>query len=290
MEIEVKGHSGCTIEIIRNKKNLLIQKSTSDPSYVDRLYIQAIKQRNACAIQQPFIRVPKITNITKMTAQMVVQMEYIYSKNFIDYFETAGFEQVSFFVNTIDSFVQGEIERSELQVVPKSVVVNKYQDVKRRISSNSFLSTIEEISGLIRQSEVIFTNLPDYLHLPIGVCHGDLTLSNILFNANHYYLIDFLDSFIESPLMDMVKLRQDTAHFWSLQMYEGEYDRTRFLIIAKKIDAELDNLFSQYDWYSRYYDTFQLMNLLRVLQYAHEESVVLYLIKEISSIIEIIKK
>lgn len=289
MEIEVKGHSGCNIEIVRNKKILIVEKSTQESTYVDRLYKQAKKQQKAYEIQQTFIRVPKIISITKTDTQMVMQMEYVYSKNFIDYFETAGFEQISYFVNTIFSFIKHEIEQSKLQQIPSSVFFSKFQDVKNKIDSNPFLSENNAIDRLIRQSEDCLTQLPPCMCIPVGVCHGDLTLSNILFNANHYYLIDFLDSFIESPLMDMVKLRQDTAHRWSPLMFEGEYDTTRFNIIATKIDFELNLQFSQYEWYKRYYNVFQLMNMLRVLQYAHEDKTISFLINEISLILDSMK-
>lgn len=69
--------------------------------------------------------------------------------------------------------------------------------------------------------------------MPVGVCHGDLTFSNILFNGNNYYLIDFLDSFIEAPLLDIVKIRQDSAHLWSQLMYTKSYDQIRLQIVAK---------------------------------------------------------
>lgn len=91
------------------------------------------------------------------------------------------------------------------------------------------------------------------------------------FNGNNYYLIDFLDSFIESPIMDMVKLRQDTAYLWSPLMYTGSYDKTRLNIICNKVDSELDCCFKKYEWYRKYYHIFQLLNFLRILQYAHEE-------------------
>ncbi len=63
--------------------------------------------------------------------------------------------------------------------------------------------------------------------MPVGICHGDLTFSNMLFNGNNYYLIDFLDSFVESPLLDIVKLRQDSAYLWSQLMYIHDYDKIR---------------------------------------------------------------
>lgn len=114
--------------------------------------------------------------------------------------------------------------------------------------------------------------------IPVGLCHGDLTFSNILFNGNNYYLIDFLDSFIESPLLDIVKLRQDTAWLWSQLMYVNPFDTIRLRIAFQKIDRELDSYFrGKYEWYGRYYKPLQLMNFLRILQYAHEEKVIDYL-------------
>ena len=285
MQIEVKGHSGCSIEIVRQGNTLIIEKATRDPKYVERLYKQALKQQKAQSTELQFIRVPEILNITKSDTEMVMQMEYIYSKNFIDYFENAGFEQIKYFVKAIDIFIQSEISQSTMQEVSSSIVTEKFEDVKRKTLSNPFMRGNREVEDIILRSEKQFQALPTTLEMPVGICHGDLTFSNILFNGNNYFLIDFLDSFIESPLLDMVKIRQDSAHRWSPLMYEGDYDKTRFNIIAHKIDQELDTLFSRYDWYVRYYDIFQLMNLLRVLQYGHEEKVVNYLVKEISSIL-----
>ncbi|WP_455585729.1 phosphotransferase [Bacteroides sp.] len=297
MEIEVKGHSGCSIDIVRQDKKLIIEKGTREPKYVERLYQQALKQQKASETKFQFIRIPEILNITKSDKEMVIQMEYVYSKNFVDYFENAGFEQVNYFVKAIDIFLQSEIDRSQATEVPASVVLEKWDDVKLKTTTNAFTKNREDVLRVLKRSEVAFqatlnplnssnpSSLPTIL-IPVGICHGDLTLSNILFNGNSYFLIDFLDSFIESPLLDMVKIRQDTAHRWSPLMYEGEYDKTRFNIIASKIDEELHKLFLRYDWYVKYYDLFQLMNLLRVLQYGHEEKVVVYLCEEIGKILD----
>ena len=47
MEIEVKGHSGCSINIMRQGKDLYILKGTKDVKYIERLYRQAVKQEKA---------------------------------------------------------------------------------------------------------------------------------------------------------------------------------------------------------------------------------------------------
>lgn len=285
MEIEVKGHSGCSIDIVREGKELFILKSTCDPKYVERLYQQALKQQKASEQEYQYIRVPQIVDIEKQSDTMVMRMEYIYSHNFIDHFEVAGFEQVNYFVKAVCLFLKREIEQSTLTNVSRSMIIEKFEDVKSKIGQNVLLCVDEVVGDLIQQSEVCFKDLPEVLKMPVGCCHGDLTFSNILFNGNNYYLIDFLDSFIESPLLDMVKIRQDTRYHWSTLMYEGEFDETRFYIVSDAIDRQLDKHFEQYAWYRTFYHPLQLMNFLRILQYAKEEKVVVYLKKTIQSIL-----
>ena len=38
------------------------------------------------------------------------------------------------------------------------------------------------------------------------------------------YLIDFLDSVIESPLFDIIKIRQDTYFNWTINICDFSFD------------------------------------------------------------------
>ena len=279
MEIEVKGHSGCKIDIVREGNELFVNKSTCDPKYVERLMLQAAKQQRASEREYQHIRVPRIYETLKSPDECSIKMEYVYSKNFIEYFESAGFEQINYFVIALERFVEKELASSPIVEVNSSVVVDKYDDVKARILHSEYTCNDGEISDILSACDKVIgiATGGGNLTMPVGICHGDLTFSNILFNGNNYYLIDFLDSFVESPLLDIVKIRQDSRHLWSQLMYVHAYDRIRLQIICKKIDKEIDHHFRQYEWYSRYYDMFQLLNLLRILQYAHEEKVIGYL-------------
>ena len=277
MNIEVKGHSGCNIEIKRAGSSLYIEKSTTDRNYASRLLNQAVKQKKAALQEYQHIRVPKIYEINKEECGLTVKMEYVYSRNIVDHFENAGFEQINYFIQAFEQFIKREVEQSEMQNLSYEIIEEKWADVKNKIGSNERFRNDSVVSGLTQKAEAIFMRERNSVTIPVGVCHGDLTLSNILFNGNNYYLIDFLDSFIETPLMDIVKLRQDTAYLWSPLMYTGTYDVTRLNIICNKIDRDLDKYFSQYEWYRRYYDMFQLLNFFRILQYAKEEKVVSYL-------------
>jgi hypothetical protein len=45
MTIDIKGHSGCKIDIIEDGDNLFVKKSTQDPNYLNRLCLQGKKQK-----------------------------------------------------------------------------------------------------------------------------------------------------------------------------------------------------------------------------------------------------
>lgn len=277
MEIEVKGHSGCRIDVVREGRELFVYKSSCDSKYLDRLILQAEKQKAASVAEMQHIRVPRIHRINRADDMVSVKMDYVYSRNFVEFFEQAGFEQVNYLIDALIKYLELEIKQSPMTTVSRRVVTEKFNDVKQKTLANQNISRDKTVGQLLERSQSIFDSLTD-MQLPVGTCHGDLTFSNILFNGNNYYLIDFLDSFIESPLLDIVKLRQDTAWLWSQLMYVHPCDTIRLRIAFGKIDHALDTYFSErYPWYTRYYNTLQLMNFLRILQYACEPEVIEYL-------------
>ena len=288
MELKVKGHSGCMIDIVNENNNLRIHKWTRDVKYIDRLEKQAFKQQEAYKTEYQHIRIPQIFQVEKDNQHVLIDMEYVYSRNFIEYFESAGFEQIDYFIQALIYFLEKELKSSPVQSVPTSLTIEKYNDVEKKVNANPLFANDVEIQRLLTLSRYqfeVFAKIPT-VNLPMGVCHGDLTFSNILFNGNNYYLIDFLDSFIESPLLDIVKIRQDSAHLWSQLMYTNPYDKLRLKIVCERIDREINAYCERYAWYRDYYRIYQLLNLLRILQYAKEEKVIDYLKEEIAIILD----
>ena len=290
MEIEVKGHSGCQIDVVSEDSGIYVYKSTADPKYLKRLALQAKKQRAAAEDEYQHIRVPQIFELQENADTTIIKMQYVYSKNFIEFFEQAGFEQVDYLIGALKYFVEHEISKCELQKVAPKILQDKFAEIKGKCLTNPLYEGNEVILSILNRSEQVFNSLPE-LTMPIGICHGDLTFSNILFNGNNYYLIDFLDSFIETPLQDIVKIRQDTQFRWSQLMYTKPYDATRLRIVCDKIDHEIHQYFTRkYQWYSDNYSVVQLMNILRILPYAKEEKVVQYLVDVLNQLLDGIEK
>lgn len=249
MKIEVKGHSGCQIDVVQEEGQIFVYKTTADPKYLKRLALQAKKQQAAAGIEYQHFRVPKIYELKETDETTIIKMQYVYSKNFIEFFEQAGFEQVDYLIGALKYFIENEIKQCKMEKVSANVFKDKFAVIKRKCSTNTLIGNDEVIMQILSNSERIFDTLED-MYIPVGLCHGDLTFSNILFNGNNYYLIDFLDSFIETPLQDIVKIRQDTSLRWSQLMYTKRYDSVRLHIVLDKIDTELDGYFGEkYQWY-----------------------------------------
>lgn len=277
MNIEVKGHSGCQIDVVHEGQEIYVYKSTVDPKYLSRLKLQAEKQQVAANVSHQHIRVPKIIEINQTADKVVLKMQYVYSKNFIEFFEQAGFEQIDYLIWALKNFLDYEVECSTITKLPASVLQSKFVEIKSKVENNPLCGADKDLKDILNDAEYILNSV-GVLTIPLGVCHGDLTFSNVLFNGNNYYLIDFLDSFIETPLQDIVKIRQDTCYYWSKLMYTKPYDPVRLRIVLDKIDKEIDQYFSaKYDWYVEHYQIMQLMNILRILPYTHEEKVLSYL-------------
>lgn len=273
MELLVKGHSGFSIDIVREGTNLYVYKRCHDAAKAERLIRQAAKQETATGYHHSGFQTPHIISTEQHGASVSIKMDYIYSRNFMEYFESAGFEQIDYFIQTLIRFIEEELAYSPTQIISADIVNGKFLSVKTAIASNTHIRKDDTLMSIMEKADHVLNGMSEW-RLPIGLCHGDLTFSNILFTANTYYLIDFLDSFIESPLLDIVKLRQDSAHIWSAKLYTQPYDPIRLGIISRKIDTELDTYFQQYNWYKAYYLPLQVLNLLRVLQYAKEDAII----------------
>lgn len=282
MKIEVIGNSGCKVEVVREDTKLFVLKSTEDPKYLGRLALQAEKQKAASDMHVPNIIVPKVYDIVRTEAKTEIRMDYVYSQNYINYFENAGVHEIDAFVEAMIAFVEQEIKQSPIKECANEVLMVKFEDVASKVAKRADYN--EELNELMEKARTKILNA-GRLRIPMGVCHGDLTFSNVLFCGQQYCLIDFLDSFIETPLQDIVKLRQDSQYLWSCLMYQQPYDALRLKLISEYVDERLDKHFSQYDWYKDHYEVLQLMNMLRILPYAKEEKVVDYLKRVIKTLV-----
>jgi hypothetical protein len=105
--------------------------------------------------------------------------------------------------------------------------------------------------------------------VPVGFCHGDLTLANMLIDPENRELcvFDFLDCFVESPLQDIAKLLQDVRHQWFLtQTVVSEERRARMVSLLSMYYEKVKASYCDYAFWDMV-PLFEFFCLARILPY-----------------------
>jgi hypothetical protein len=126
----------------------------------------------------------------------------------------------------------------------------------------------------------VIDSLPDEMPFPIGSCHGDLTLSNVILDsASGIILIDFLDTFLETPLQDVVKLKQDFVYGWSFRKSPPPLSVKAEILCRKFIPEAIVQL---EQIYPKQVHLLMLMTLARIAPYVKDEVTKQWLVRSLT--------
>lgn len=266
MKLNIKGHSGCSIEI----SNKRVIKSTSSRLYNERLMEQASKQDS---FNSSIFKTPKIHKSGIKNGKYFFVMDYIPYKTFDQAFKFADKLYLDHLSEKIILFISENT--TGVKDFSRDIILTKF---------NSTLNKIENKNINLSYLKDLFYSLDKYIELPTGSCHGDLTFSNLLFDKDNIVAIDFLDTYLDSPIQDIVKIKQDTQFFWSLRMLNYNYDQVKIMQCLSYIDSKLEMEFSKLDYYVKHYKIFQILNLMRIIPYCSKFEDIVFLQDRIKKI------
>lgn len=243
------GLSGCKLEVLSSNT---IRKYSSNENYNQRLTIQIDKQNLFSKYIFTNIDTPKI--IQKYEDKLIYfDMEYIMGCNYYEYFSVTSSTGIQKIFNFLDEYFQFLIYNSHQY---------KEEVVKDKIKNKLLSFKNEQYTPLIQFVLNYLNNIN--LDIKKSFCHGDLTISNILFHHKKVYLIDFLDSYLDTFLLDLVKLKQDLHYHWILEINNEKNLRIVqcFNIVWNYIETK----------YAKYLNTdafyiLELINFLRIEPY-----------------------
>lgn len=241
------GLSGCKLEFVNDS---VIRKYSSSIDYNLRLSKQVDKQILFSNFILKNIDTPKILNFSKNSLYHF-DMEYVPGLSFFDYFSSSSVIDIDFVIETLFSYFDFLIANSKNYTI-NTQVLDKICSLE---SNTNFADYLFSIKKYVQKNK---------LSAPKTFCHGDLTFSNILFHKNRLFFIDFLDSYVDSFLCDMVKLKQDLYYFWNLKL--NEIDNIR---IKQSYQYIWKNLYFRYQKYieSNEFKILDSLNLLRIEPY-----------------------
>jgi len=265
----LEGRSGCVLELNMVEGRPVVTKYAKDEAYNARLVKQANKQADFAYPNSAQFAAPAVLSrqFENMAVLHSFQMEYQYGLKYSDYVERISIPEIDTLAQQFIQYFEHYRAQYTPTPVPKDVLDDKVASVARALAKNELLD-----KELARRTMSFLRSQRPEMPLEQGPCHGDFTLSNMIFQpTGKVFLIDFLDSFVESPLIDLVKLRQDTEMHWSL-MIEGElprYRRNKIQQVLYYLDQKLVQYCTQVPSFEAWYLYFQVFNLVRILPYVH---------------------
>lgn len=243
------GLSGCKLEIISESA---IRKYSSGENYNNRLLIQIDKQQFFSKNIFTNIDTPKI--IQKYQDKLIYfDMEYIVGCDYYNYFSLASPSQINKIFLFFEEYFEFLIKNSRKE--SKEIFYEKIKNKLLSFNSSKYQELIQFTLSYLKSIE---------LDILKSFCHGDLTISNLLFHSKKIYLIDFLDSYIDTFLLDLVKLKQDLHYKWILKINNVENLR-----INQCFNYIWNHLSVNYDQYlsSDIFQVLDLINFLRIEPY-----------------------
>ena len=256
-----QGYSGCMVEMERK----YIVK-TSPPTYPKkRLRRQAEKQElYKYLLKEKLynIEIPIVFSISDENDITKVKFQYFGGPTLTDGIINNLIYDYKYYFSKLLNYIDWEID--------KSVEYNFKNEMDEKFKELYLKTGIDPIPFRLSKEDT-YTGLAGY-------CHGDLCFDNVICSNNKTVLIDFLDTYIDSPLQDIAKIRQDTYHY--LTLYRKNSLNTDNIEKMK----ELDNIIL--DKYKHIiqtplYKEIEQFTLWRIIPYCRNEEERDYLINRI---------
>lgn len=271
-EIKILGHSGCLVEIVENFNDICIRKATLNDNYMLRLKAQIAKQKQFSALFSS-VHVPEIYGEYQSPHVYFAEMKYVTGLDIFTFFDVASKYDLDKFFSIIEDYLIESFYLSKITDFP-------LEDINRKLDSLElyFANNLPSASNNMSRLKCILKNNV-FPSIPIGICHGDLTFSNILIeqDCENIYFIDLLDSFIESPIQDIVKIKQDVVYHWSTKKTVQIFDICRTKIIFTYFNKRLDEFIEKHLINKAVVSLFQIINLMRILPYTADLELINYL-------------
>lgn len=240
---KLEGYSGCKLELLASGD--VVRKTSKSEEYNLRLEAQCLKQ---AAFKHDMLYAPTVLDMGYDPAGL-----FYFDMEYID-----GPTLAQMVINednclwTIDILRQAICLEDVPELEPKPFVL-KLRQLQEAIADCD-PAFAEAVEFLLNQ---------DWSGFPAGYCHGDLTLENIIVQGKRLYLIDFLDSFCDSPLLDMAKLLQDLQCGWAFRDHSLSPAATKMLE-----DCQCRLLLSLTERQRQQCSQALLLHLLRIVPYS----------------------
>lgn len=250
---KLQGHSGCEVFLCKRKDQFTVIKSSSSESYNNRLVSQMSKQK---IFYHEEIKKPKVLSFgtEKQDKEEIFwfEMEFISGLPFFQYMEVIGREESAEKFKKILNFING----------------NNYLHENVEIEVRQKIASLEKKLGDDQNYWLDYTKDFDWSKIKKSYSHGDLTFENIIVSNGEIHLIDFLDTFASSKIIDYSKLMQDLVFGWSWRKKE-KLPFVDLMLMENMLSERL----SEFDLLAC--KKMLVLNILRIIPYSKDKTFLL---------------
>lgn len=279
-EMKRMSHSGANISVQKIESSFIVRKEIFND--LDRSFRSIEKQKKFSDLITGCFKVQAIPvfSVSENGSDLIIEMPYM---------EGITGDQFAIFGNrllsnqmkiTLNSFLLDSWSKSKGEILSKEVVLKKISEIL------SFDYDDELKACLISACDYINDNIRDDMEIPVGKCHGDLNLSNmIVSHDNNLYLFDFLDGIIESPLQDVAKLLQDFKYGWTFRKLKPSVRLKGKLFLESSYPNIINLIVSKYE---SVFKIIEVLTIVRIAPYISKNDRVTreWLIKSIGKFLE----
>ncbi len=209
----LSGLSGAEVVLLtRDNRHWFIRKAARDIQASKRLRRQAAKQLRFSEEFSGAIRAPRILDQGEVDGRYYFDMEFIRGMDGATFLRRASYSQVADFGRTVCDYLASATGKQPLTHSSTTAFDALYGRVCEA-QDISHSMTDETLAKLFLGLQKLRQLGP----LPPTLCHGDLTLENMVVDEQGViWLLDLLDSPFEHYWQDIAKLHQDLSGGWYL--------------------------------------------------------------------------
>lgn len=267
---DLSGFSGCKVKLYKHGKKYFVRKISKSREYNKRLQKQTEKQKSfAEYTSNSRITAPKVLDEGFIHELYFFDMDYVQGITLVEHINNSGTEgllkiaqDLYFLINFLKKI---PVKRNPIDF--SKSFKEKIVEIKYKINH------LDHGVKLLEELESLTSKLIDIRNVFETFCHGDLTMENIIYDKENdrYYLIDFLDNFINHYWFDITKLFQDIEGRW----YKFRTKEINLQNISPKMDF-IGNFFKiklmeDDKTYLTHHPFLLSVNFARILPYASQE-------------------
>ncbi|MCH5264461.1 MAG: hypothetical protein J1F02_01075 [Lachnospiraceae bacterium] len=271
-DIPLSGHSGCYIYLHKGEDKYFVIKKAKDQEYNIRLKKQCEKQKNEKI--GSFLPAEVYRDYYDERNLYTFEMEYVSGITLAEYMRNIHLSQIR---DIADLF---------LNLIPETIEYDKS-------APGIFINKVENLCEDIKEKEPVIQESIDLLlafsweHIVPSPCHGDLTLENMIVSQEHIFLIDYLDSFYDSWMIDFAKILQDVELHWSYRFEEKMGNNLKIRLVSlKEIILQHITKRKEGKYLIRSIYHILLLNLLRIVPYVKDDTTMDFVKENMKYLIE----